>query len=151
MPQTPLGQIFGLNPSSTVKPIQTDADGYLILSEDTVDAIAAAIIAGGLASNSKYETVAAGQSAQVLGATGAVGDILDTLIIVPGTTAAGAVSITDGNGSAITLFVGGGTTALIDLAPKVVHIGAACVNSTTPGWKVTTGNNVTVLAVGKFT
>lgn len=98
-----------------------------------------------------YETVAASQTAQILGATGAVGDFLAGVLIVPGTTAAGAVSIIDGNGSAISIFAGGGTTALTTLIPFFVPIGAKCVNATTPGWKVTTGANVTAIGVGNFT
>jgi hypothetical protein len=98
-----------------------------------------------------YETVAASATAQILGATGAVGDFLSGVLIVPGTTAAGAVSIIDGNGSNISIFAGGGTTALTTLIPFFVPIGAKCVNATTPGWKVTTGANVTAIGVGNFT
>lgn len=149
MPQTPPGQIFSLSPSNDVVPVQADRDGNLLLSQITIDAIAAAIVDGGAAAApTDYETVAASQTDQVLGATGAVGDILETLIIVPATTAAGAVNIKDGGGSNILVFVGGGTTALIDLAPKVVRLGA---KSTAGAWKVSTGANVTVIAVGDFT
>jgi hypothetical protein len=72
-------------------------------------------------------------------------------LIVPATTAAGAVSIADGNGAAISIFAGGGTTALSDLKPFMVPIGAYALASTTPGWKVTTGANVSALGVGRFT
>lgn len=92
----------------------------------------------------KYETVAASQTDQVLGATGSLGDILEHLIIVPGTTGAGTVSIKDGGGSAINVFV---TGTLADLKPIIVPIGA---KSTSGAWKVTTGANVTVIAVGQF-
>ena len=95
-----------------------------------------------------YETVAAGQSDQVLGPVGAQGDILETLIITVGTAASAAVSIKDGNGSSIPILPnspGGG------VGVYVVPIGARCVNATTPGWKVTTGAGSTVLAVGRFT
>ena len=44
-----------------------------------------------------YETVAAGQTAQVLGLIGAKGDFLERIVIVPATSAAGAVSILDGS------------------------------------------------------
>lgn len=94
-----------------------------------------------------YETVAASQSDQILGATGAVGDYLQRIIIVPATTTPGAVSIKDGNGSAITVFAGGTVT----VAPIVVDIGMKTVNATTPGWKVTTGTNVSVIGIGRFT
>ena len=97
-----------------------------------------------------YESVAASQSDQILGATGAVGDRLDGVLIVPATLSPGAVSIKDGNGSAITIFTGGASSVLT-LHPFFVPVGAVCVNATTPGWKITTGSNVSVLGVGSFT
>ena len=100
---------------------------------------------------SQYKTVAASQTGAVLGATGAQYDYLAGVLIVPATTAAGAVSIADGNGAAISIFAGGGTTALSDLKPFMVPIGAYALASTTPGWKVTTGANVSALGVGRFT
>lgn len=100
------------------------------------------------AASSQYETVAASQTAQVLGATGAVGDYLAGLLIVPATTAAGNISIIDGNGSNISVFV---TGTLADLTPIYLPLGIKCVNATTPGWKVTTGANVSVIAMGSFT
>lgn len=96
----------------------------------------------------EYETVAASATDQVLGATGASGDYLAGLLIVPATAAAGAVSIKDGTGSAITVFAGGGTTALPTLAPIPVPLGIKCTGA---GWKVTTGANVSVIAAGDFT
>lgn len=95
-----------------------------------------------------YEPVAASQTDQILGATGAVGDYLSHLLIIPATTGAGNVSIKDGNGSSISVFVSG---TLPSLVPFVVPWGGACVNSTTPGWKVTTGANVSAVGFGNFT
>lgn len=95
-----------------------------------------------------YETVAASATDQVLGATGAAGDYLSGLLIVPATTAAGAVSIKDDSGSAITIFAGGGTTALTTLIPFFVPLG---MKSTAGAWKVTTGANVSVIGIGNFT
>jgi hypothetical protein len=95
-----------------------------------------------------YETVAAGQTDQILGPTGAVGDYLAGILITPTTTGAGSVSIKDGNGSSIAIF---NTGTLSNLVPFYVPIGAKCVNATTPGWKVTTGTNVTVVGFGNFT
>lgn len=94
-----------------------------------------------------YKTVAASQTDQILGVSGAAGDTLVALVIVPATSAAGAVSIKDGAGSGITLFAGGGTTALKDLAPITVPLNMRSVGG---AWKVTTGANVSVIAVGKF-
>lgn len=100
------------------------------------------------ANSDEYETVAAGSSDQILGATGAVGDYLTGLLIVPAAVTAGTVSIKDGNGSAINVFV---TGTLSSLVPFFVPIQARCVNATTPGWKVTTGASVSVFGTGNFT
>lgn len=94
-----------------------------------------------------YETVAAGQSDQALGATGATGDYLNFVLIVPATTSPGAVSIKDGGGSAITIFTGG-ASSVTNLIPFAVPIMA---KSTGGAWKVTTGANVSAIGVGSFT
>ncbi len=99
-------------------------------------------------SSGAYETVAAGQTSQVLGATGAAGDYIEGLLCVVVTAATAQVQIADGNGSAITVFPnspGGG------VGSYYVPIGAVCVNGTSPGWKVTTGAGVSVFATGRFT
>lgn len=107
-----------------------------------LDASGNAVPSGGTA----YETVAASQADQVIGALGAAGDYLAGLLIVPATTGAGTVSIKDGGGSAITVFTGGGT--LSDLRPFFVPLGAI---SSAGAWKVTTGANVSAIAFGAFT
>ena len=94
----------------------------------------------------EYETVAASQTDQVLGGTGATGDRLSGLIIVPATTSPGAVSIKDGAGSAITVFTGG-ASSVSNLIPFTVPLGLI---STAGAWKVTTGSNVSVIAAGDF-
>jgi hypothetical protein len=97
---------------------------------------------------SEYETVAASASDQVLGATGAQGDYLDTLVCVVTTAATSQVQIKDGNGTLFPVLpnnVGAG------IGTYHVAIGAKCVNGTTPGWKITTGAGVTVFATGNFT
>lgn len=96
--------------------------------------------------NTDYETVAASQSDQALGPAGAKGDVLERLIVVPATTSPGAISIKDGGGSAITVFTGG-ATSVADLKTFVIPISA---KSTDGAWKVTTGANVSVIAVGAF-
>lgn len=97
-----------------------------------------------------YETVAASQTNQIMGATGGLGDYIDHLVIIPGTTSPGAVTLTDGNGSAITIFAGG-ASSVGNLIPFTAQLGMVTVNATTPGWKVTTGTNVTCIGVGRFT
>src|SRR4051812_46941121 len=96
---------------------------------------------------SKYETVAASQTDQALGPTGATGDYLAHVLIVPATTSPGAVSIKDGGGSAVTIFTGG-ATSVSNLVPFSVALG---IKSTAGAWKVTTGVAVSAIGVGNFT
>lgn len=95
--------------------------------------------------DSEYETVGAGVSTpQVLGATGAVGDYLGTLIITVATAATAQVQIKDGSDTAITVLPnspGGG------IGVYVVKIG---LRSRTGAWQVTTGAGSTVIAKGLF-
>lgn len=99
------------------------------------------VIAGG----SQYETVAASQSDQSLGATGATGDYLESLICVVATAATSQVQIKDGAGSAITVLpnaVGAGVGTYI-LPVGLISLAGA--------WKVTTAAGVSVIATGRFT
>lgn len=97
----------------------------------------------------EYKTIAASTAATGLGTNGgALGDVLYGLLILPATTSPGAVSITDGAGSAITIHPGG-ATSVVDLKPYRVELMG--IISTSGAWKVTTGANVSVIAVGKFT
>jgi hypothetical protein len=95
--------------------------------------------------NMDYELVAASQSTQALGPTGHIGDILEKVVIVPETTAAGTVAIKDGSETAINIFV---TGTLTNLQPFTVHLG---LRSRSGAWQITTGANVHVIAVGRFT
>ena len=94
-----------------------------------------------------YEAVAASASNQVMGSTGAIGDCLAGLLVIPATTSPGAVSIKDGSGTAITVFTGGATSTS-NLVPFFIPLNLA---STLGAWQVTTGTNVSVLAIGFFT
>jgi hypothetical protein len=94
-----------------------------------------------------YETVAAGQTAQVLGTDGAQGDYIERVIVTPATIAGGVVTLIDGSTS-IPLYVGGATTALGDVEPFVLELK---MYSKTGPWKITTGANISVVAVGNFT
>lgn len=95
----------------------------------------------------EWETVAASQTDQSMGATGAAGDYLAGVLIVPATVNAGAVSIKDGSGSAITIFAGG-TASLSGLVPFMVPLG---LKSLAGAWKLTTGTNVSAIGIGNFT
>lgn len=150
MPQNPLAYLSGQKPDLTASPLGVDASKHIILAAATITDIGAAVAAAGNTALDNYETVAASQTDQILGATGAVGDILKRLVIVPATTSPGAVSIKDGNGSSIIIFTGG-ATSVGSLAPIAVDLGMVALAATTPGWKVTTGANVSVIGIGKFT
>lgn len=93
-----------------------------------------------------YEEVAAGQSDQIMGPTGAVGDLLEGVIISVNTSATGTCSIKDGNGSAIPL-----TPANTPIGCYYIPVRARARNATTPGWKITTGAGATAVGVGRFT
>jgi hypothetical protein len=107
-------------------------------------------VATSLASNSKsggdeYETVAASQTDQVMGATGAAGDYLEGVLCVVATAATSQVQIKDGAGSAITVLpnaVGPG------VGTYYVPLG---LTSTSGAWKITTAAGVSVIGIGDFT
>lgn len=92
----------------------------------------------------QYETVAASQTDQVLGATGGAGDWLEQIICTVGTAATAQTQIQDGDGTAYTILPnspGGG------VGVYVIPIRAASVIG---AWSVTTGAGVTVFATGRF-
>jgi hypothetical protein len=98
-----------------------------------------------------YQTVAASQTNAALSAGGASsagkpGDYLAGVLVVPATTSPAAITIKDGSGSAITIFAGG-ADSVSNLVPFPVPIGA---RSKTGGWSITTGANLSVVAIGNF-
>lgn len=135
MPQSPLtalvAQIFG---GTKFVPLVVDATGALLTKS-----------AGGLL----YVPCPASATTP-LGAAGAIGDVIETLIIVPTIAAAGAVSIVDGSSGPTTtlVFEGGGTTALTNIASWSLALGA--VSAVAGGWSVTCGAGVSAIAVGRF-
>lgn len=94
----------------------------------------------------EYETVAASQTAQTLGATGATGDYISGLLVVPATTSPGNVLLLD-NATSITVFAGG-ASSVSNLVPFFIPLGMISVSG---AWKVTTGSNVSVIGIGNFT
>lgn len=92
-----------------------------------------------------YETVAASQTAQVLGTVGAIGDVIQRVIIIPATTSPGNVLLID-NATSITLFAGG-ASSVTELKPIVVELGMKSVSG---AWKLTTGASVSAVCVGVF-
>lgn len=93
-----------------------------------------------------YETVAAGQTGQALGATGAAGDVIQGILMIPATASPGVVTLIDGSTS-IPLFVGG-ASSVADLKPYYIQLGLI---SRTGAWSITTGANVSCIAIGNFT
>ena len=89
-----------------------------------------------------YETVAASQTDQVLGTTGAAGDLLHAVHCVWTAAPAAVTSIKDGTGSAINVFevkaAAGSQTIVLDLV------------SADGGWKMTTSTNMTCIGIGRF-
>jgi hypothetical protein len=94
----------------------------------------------------EYETVAASQTAQTLGATGAAGDYIAGILVVPATTNPGNVLLLD-NAISITVFTGG-TSSVSNLAPFFIPLGMISVSG---AWKITTGANVSCVGIGNFT
>ena len=94
-----------------------------------------------------YETVAASQTAQVMGATGHTGDYIAGILVIPAVVACGLVTLLDG-ATSIPVFVGGGTTALPSCIPFFIPLG---LTSASGAWKITTGADVSCIAIGNFT
>lgn len=90
-----------------------------------------------------YETVAAGQTAQVLGNVGAIGDIIERVIITPSAATTGVVTLLDG-ATSIPIMAAGTATPIV---PIMVDLNMKSVSG---AWKITTGVAVTVIAVGRF-
>jgi len=82
-----------------------------------------------------YERVEASQTAQVLGTTGAAGDILHGLYLEANT---GALAIVDGTATILTL------AASTTLGFKELNLRAQTA------WKITTAASTSCLAIGRF-
>tara|TARA_R110000822_G_scaffold165141_1_gene305703 strand:- start:41 stop:364 length:324 start_codon:yes stop_codon:yes gene_type:complete len=95
-----------------------------------------------------YEHVAAGQTAQVLGTTGAVGDYLHRIVCTVTTGATGNVVVVDGSGAGILTHTV--VPASASLVPGVYNVELNAV-SANGAWKITTGAGVEVMALGIFT
>ena len=98
--------------------------------------------------DTEYETIAASITDQVMGVTGAVGDMLSSLLVIPSTLSPGPVSIRDGAGGALITVFAGGASSISTLHPIYIGLGMRALLA---GWRVTTGVGVTAIAVGNFT
>ena len=98
------------------------------------------------ANATEYETVAASQTAQALGATGGTGDLITGILVVPATTSPGNVLLLD-NATSITVFTGG-ASSVSNLVPFLIPLG---IKSVSGAWKITTGASVSCIGMGNFT
>lgn len=96
-------------------------------------------------SSYKFETVAASQTAQVLGATGAIGDRLKKIIVTATTAATATVALLDG-ATSVSL-VPANTT----IGVYTIDFGEQGIVSVEGAWKLTTGAGCNLIAVGDFT
>ena len=89
-----------------------------------------------------YEHIAASQTGQVLGATGATGDYLHRLVITVSATATSTVSLLDNT-----------TSHVLVAANTAIGVYSIEMNtfSKNGAWKVTTGAGAEVIAMGNFT
>ena len=92
-----------------------------------------------------YETIAASQTDQALGGTGAAGDLLHRLVITVATANSAAVDLQDGSGTACPILKNSPGSGL---GVYVVELNAVSKGG---AWSVTTGAGSTVVAVGQFT
>jgi hypothetical protein len=102
-----------------------------------------------MAGGNDYQDIAASQSNVVLArasasAGGGVGDYLSHVLVIPETVAAGTISVQDGSATAVNIFIAG---TLPSLVPFAIPVQSYSVNG---AWKITTGANVHVRAVGNF-
>lgn len=89
----------------------------------------------------QYETVAASQTGQVLGGTGAKGDYLHRLVITVGTSASSTVTLID-SATSIVVMAANTPIGLYSIEFNTVSASGA--------WSITTGAGATVIGVGKF-
>ncbi|MGX9145949.1 hypothetical protein [Mesorhizobium sp. 128a] len=94
----------------------------------------------------EYETVAASVTAQALGATGAAGDFIAGILVIPANVNPGNVILLD-NATSITVFTGG-AASVSNLVPFFIPLGMISVSG---AWKITTGADVHCIAIGNFT
>jgi hypothetical protein len=121
-------------------------DNIVAGSEAQVDVVTMPSVSITNISSGEYETVAAGQTAQTLGATGGTGDYISGILVVPATTSPGNVLLLD-NAISITVFTGG-ASSVTNLVPFFIPLGMISVSG---AWKITTGSNVSCIGIGNFT
>ena len=88
-----------------------------------------------------YEAVAASQTNQVLGPTGATQDYLHRIVVAVATAASSTVDVIDGSTTVLSI------PANTAIGVYSIEINAVSANG---AWKITTGAGVSVLAMGIF-
>ena len=91
----------------------------------------------------QYETVAASQTNQVLGGTGAIGDFLHRIVVNVTATATSSFTLTDGATNILTV-----ANSVLANGQYTYEFNMASQNG---AWKVTTGAGVVVVGIGTFT
>jgi hypothetical protein len=89
-----------------------------------------------------WETVAAGQTDQVLGGTGAMNDLIARLVVQVTTVLTSNVELQDGDGVAFNV-----VPVNTPLGVYSIELG---IRSSIGAWSVTTGAGASVLAIGQF-
>lgn len=135
--------------AASTAPVASDPSLVVAISPNSVNANGRAVPANSapvVVASQTYETVAASQTAQVIGGSGATGDYIDSILVVPATTSPGNVLLLD-NATSITVFTGG-ATSVSNLVPFTIQLGMV---SASGAWKITTGANVSCIGIGNFT
>lgn len=122
---------------------QDTAITHLAAIETAVESTAPATVK---VQSAEYETVAASQTDQMMGPTGAIGDKIEAILVIPSATTVGAISIEDG-ATNTTVYAGGTVSA--DLKPFVIPL--FNIASVSGGWEVTTGAGCSCIVFGDFT
>lgn len=147
--------VFGADGSATdasaanpfpVTVINSNANGEATAANSAPVVLANNVHVRSVNGASEYETVAASQTAQVIGSTGGTSDYISHIIVIPATTIPGNVLLLD-NATSITVFAGG-ASSVSNLVPFTIYLGMKSVSG---AWKITTGSNVSCIAVGDFT
>jgi hypothetical protein len=141
---TSLIAVFGIGAGTEAAAVRvtlpTDGTGKVGLNAGT------ALVGRVKPEGDEYETVAASQTAQTLGATGATGDYIAGILVVPANLNPGNVLLLD-NATSITVFAGG-TNSVSNLIPFFIPLGMTSVSG---AWKITTGASVSCIGIGNFT
>jgi len=137
------GKVQLLQSDKTVSALGGDGDAAkvtpstLLSGEDKLNSVFR------MESQWEYEDVAASQTDQAMGATGAAGDLLHALKCETSAASVGKVTVKDGAGSSFTIFLAQGAAAMLD-SPALDWV------SVNGAWSVTTGTNTTCRVSGRF-